>query len=119
MSASASAAPSAVGPAAPRRLRIAHPLLLIAALALVLDLLGLTWGLPARWHPDEKADVVAAMARAPTLAPDSFINPSLPLYAMLPAVWLQQRLATPGREGLLVDPLVAGRILSALAKDGK
>src|SRR5262249_54470750 len=51
-------------------------------------------------------------------APDSFINPSLPLYAMLPAVWLQQRLATPGLEGLLADPMVVGRVLSALAGGG-
>jgi hypothetical protein len=118
VSTSASAAPSAVGPAFLAQLRTPPPLLLIAALALVLDLLGLTWGLPARWHPDEKADVVATMARTPTLAPDSFINPSLPLYAMLPAVWLQQRLAPTHGDGLAADPLIVGRILSALAGAG-
>jgi len=59
-----------------------------AGLALVLDLAGITWGLPARWHPDEKADTAAEMALAPRLRPDSFINPSLPLYLMAPALWV-------------------------------
>ena len=56
------------------------------------------------------------MARERRLAPDSFINPSLPLYAMLPAVGLQDRLAQAGLlHGLAADPLVVGRALSALA----
>lgn len=81
-----------------------------------MNLAGLFWGLPARWHPDEKADVVLGMARERRLAPDSFVNPSLPLYAMLPAVGLQDRLARAGLlHGLATDPLVVGRALSALA----
>src|SRR2546428_11894489 len=67
-----------------------------AGLALALDLAGMTWGLPARWHPDEKADTAAEMALTPRLRPDSFINPSLPLYLMAPALWLQARLAHAG-----------------------
>jgi Dolichyl-phosphate-mannose-protein mannosyltransferase len=90
----------------------------VAGLSLALNLMGLTWGLPARWHPDEKADVVAAMARSGSLAPDSFINPSLPLYALLPAIGLQQRAETAGLSGVFVDPLLAGRVLSALAGAG-
>ena len=51
-----------------------------------------------------------------TLRPESFINPSLPLYATLPAVWLQQRAAALGLlHGRAADPLLAGRLLSALA----
>lgn len=91
----------------------------IALLSLALNLTGLTWGLPARWHPDEKADLAHDMAVAGRLRPDSFINPSLPLAAMMPGLWLQDRLA---RVGLLpeklADPLVAGRALSALAGAG-
>jgi hypothetical protein len=95
------------------------PLLLVTALALLLNLAGLTWGLPARWHPDEKADVVLSLARARRLAPDSFINPSLPLYAMLPAIGLQDWLTERGLlRGLAADPLLAGRALSALAGAG-
>jgi hypothetical protein len=88
----------------------------VAGLALLLNVAGTFWGLPARWHPDEKADVVLAMARGRSLAPDSFINPSLPLYAMLPAVGLQARLAEAGLlRGVAADPLLVGRLLSAVA----
>jgi hypothetical protein len=87
-----------------------------AALALALDLAGITWGLPARWHPDEKADAAAEMALTPRLRPDSFINPSLPLYVMAPALWLQGRLAQAGLlRGRAADTLIAGRALAALA----
>ena len=87
-----------------------------AGLALALDLAGITWGLPARWHPDEKADTSAEMALAPRLRPDSFINPSLPLYLMAPALWLQARLAQAGvLRGRAADALLVGRALSALA----
>src|SRR5881396_3265190 len=90
--------------------------MLAAGLALVLDLAGITWGLPARWHPDEKADVAAEMALAPRLRPDSFINPSLPLYAMAPALGLQARLGQAGLlRGRAADALLLGRALAALA----
>ena len=99
----------------PSRAR-ASGLLLVSGLGLLLNLAGLTWGLPARWQPDEKAYVVLDLARERRLAPDSFINPSLPLYAMLPVVGLQDRLAHSGLlRGLAADPLLAGRALSALA----
>ena len=81
-----------------------------------MNLLGAAWGLPARWHPDEKADAAAEMARSGRLRPDSFINPSLPLYVMVPPVWLQDRLARAGLlTGRAADPLLLGRVLSALA----
>ncbi|HET7746098.1 MAG TPA: hypothetical protein VFM29_02280, partial [Vicinamibacteria bacterium] len=93
-----------------------RPLLLAAALAFFLDVAGITWGLPARWHPDEKADAVARMAREGTLSPESFINPSLPLYVSLPFVFLQQRLADMGGlRGHAADPLLLVRLLSAAA----
>jgi hypothetical protein len=89
---------------------------LLAALAFVLDVAGVTWGLPARWHPDEKADSAARMAREGSLAPDSFINPSLPVYAMVPVIWAQQRAADAGLlTGRAADPALAGRVLSAAA----
>ena len=87
-----------------------------AGLALALDLTGITWGLPGRWHPDEKADTAAEMALAPRLRPDSFINPSLPLYLMAPALWVQAHLAQAGLlRGRAADALFGGRALSALA----
>ncbi len=89
---------------------------LAALLSLCLNAAGLTWGLPARWHPDEKADVSARMADGGGLAPDSFVNPSLPLYVMLGPVWLQHVGADAGRlSGPASDPLLVGRLLSAAA----
>ena len=92
---------------------------LLALLAFALDFSGATWGLPARWHPDEKADSAARMAREGSLAPDSFINPSLPVYVMVPLIWGQQRAADAGvLAGRGVDPALAGRLLSAIAGAG-
>jgi hypothetical protein len=94
-------------------------LALASGLSLALNLTGITWGLPARWHPDEKADVAARMARGEGLAPDSFINPSLPLYAMLPPLFIQDGLRRAGAlAGSAADPLLLGRILSAGAGAG-
>ncbi|HEV7499862.1 MAG TPA: phospholipid carrier-dependent glycosyltransferase, partial [Vicinamibacteria bacterium] len=101
-------------PDAARRRRFRRALLAIAAGALAFNLAGITWGLPARWHPDEKADVAARMARAGSLEPDSFINPSLPLYLQWPVLWAQERAADAGwLHGPAADPLLAGRLLSA------
>jgi hypothetical protein len=56
------------------------------------------------------------MARAGTLDPESFINPSLPLALTWPVVWAQGRAAEAGLlGGRSADPLLAGRALSALA----
>jgi hypothetical protein len=85
-------------------------------LSLALNAAGLTWGLPARWHPDEKADVTSRMVAGAGLSPDSFVNPSLPLYVMLVPVWLQDRAARAGLlPGHAADPLLLGRGLSTLA----
>jgi hypothetical protein len=85
-------------------------------LSLLLNCAGLTWGLPARWHPDEKADGVARMAREHDLRPESFVNPSLPLYIQLPFVWAQERVAGGGLlTGSWADPLLLARVLSALS----
>ncbi len=91
-------------------------LLVIAALAFALNAAGIGWGLPARFHPDEKADVAAWMLSEGRLVPGSFINPSLPLTVMAPVLVVQQRVA--GKAALpdpWGDPLLAGRLLSALA----
>jgi hypothetical protein len=56
------------------------------------------------------------MARSGRLRPESFINPSLPLYLMAPPIWVQDRLARAGvLAGRAADPLLLGRALSALA----
>ncbi len=89
-----------------------------AVLSLLLNAVGSTWGLPARWHPDEKADAVARMARGAGLRPESFVNPSLPLYLQLPFVWVQQQAADRGLTGAWGDPLFLCRLLSALAGAG-
>jgi hypothetical protein len=85
-----------------------------AALSLVLNLAGVGWGLPSRFHPDEKADVVSAMVRERRPLPDSYVNPSLPLALTAPVIALQQALLGRMSEPWS-DPLLAGRILSALA----
>ena len=91
-------------------------LLALAGLAFALNAAGIGWGLPARFHPDEKADVAAWMLSEGRLVPGSFVNPSLPLTIMAPVLVVQQRLAgalsLPDPWG---DPLLAGRLLSALA----
>jgi hypothetical protein len=85
-----------------------------AGLALALNLAGIGWGLPSRFHPDEKADVVANMVREHRLLPDSYINPSLPLAIEAPVIAVQQAVLGSLPEPWS-DPLLAGRVLSALA----
>src|SRR5512143_2451083 len=85
-----------------------------SALALALNVAGIGWGLPSRFHPDEKADVVATMVRERRLLPDSYINPSLPLAIEAPVIAVQQ--ALPGSlPEPWSDPLLASRMLSAIA----
>src|SRR5512139_3244320 len=85
-----------------------------SALALVLNLAGIGWGLPSRFHPDEKADVVATMVRERRLLPDSYINPSLPLAIDAPVIAFQRGVLGSLPEPWS-DPLLAARVLSALA----
>ena len=103
------------GPALRPSRRLAAALL-ASLLSLALNVTGLAWGLPGRFHPDEKAGVAAGMLGERTLVPDSFVNPSLPLLVMAPVIGVQGRLAAAG---LLSepwsDPLLAGRGLSAFA----
>lgn len=88
----------------------------VAVLSLALNLIGVSWGLPSRWHPDEKADVAARMVAGQGGDPGSFINPSLPLYVMAPVIYLQDRAASAGLlRGSMSDPLFAGRVLAGLA----
>lgn len=88
----------------------------MALLAFGLNAAGIGWGLPARFHPDEKADVAAWMLSEGRIVPGSFVNPSLPLTVMAPMLAVQQAVAEalplPDPWG---DPLFAGRVLSALA----
>jgi hypothetical protein len=85
-----------------------------SGLALALNVAGIGWGLPSRFHPDEKADVVAAMVRDRRLLPDSYVNPSLPLALSAPFVAVQQGILGSLPEPWS-DPLLATRLLSALA----
>ena len=104
--------PTATTPPVWRR----HGLWLVTLLSLALNLDGIRWGLPARWHPDEKADLALQMAQAGRVSPDSFINPTLPLAVTAPILALQSKLAALGwLAGQAADPLLAGRLLSALA----
>lgn len=94
--------------------RRVSPPALVGALSLLLSLIGITWGLPARWHPDEKADTVSRMLAEGEPFPESFINPSLPLYLTMPVVALQDAVS-----GWLPptwsEPLLACRLAAALA----
>jgi MFS family permease len=85
-----------------------------SGLALALNLAGVGWGLPSRFHPDEKADVVAAMVEERRLLPDSYVNPSLPLALTAPLVAVQHAVGGGWSEPW-GDPLLAARALSALA----
>jgi Dolichyl-phosphate-mannose-protein mannosyltransferase len=92
------------------------PIALAAVVSFLLNVAGVGWGLPARFHPDEKADVAAGMLAERRLVPDSFVNPSLPLLVMAPVIAIQAGLADAGVLGSpWSDPLLAGRVLSALA----
>ena len=88
-----------------------------SALAFALNLAGIGWGLPSRFHPDEKADVVATMVRERRLLPDSYVNPSLSLALTAPAVAAQRAVAGSLPEPWS-DPLLVARVLSALAGAG-
>jgi hypothetical protein len=56
------------------------------------------------------------MAATGSLSPDSYVNPSLPLLVLFGPVWLQDRLSRAGAlAGHASDPLLLGRLLSALA----
>jgi len=100
----------------PRLTRRRAPIALAALVSFLLNVAGVGWGLPARFHPDEKADVAAGMLAERRLVPDSFVNPSLPLLVMAPVIAIQASLADDGVLGSpWSDPLLAGRVLSALA----
>jgi hypothetical protein len=66
---------------------------LILLLSAALGIRGIDWGLPYQWHPDEKVQLADAMVRDRTLAPRSFINPSLHAYTTYLAVRLAYAIA--------------------------
>jgi hypothetical protein len=77
-------------------------LALVAALALVLRTIGLQYGLPAVYNPDEVAIVARALSFAKgTLNPHNFLYPTLYFYVLfawvgvyLGFVWLTRRVAS-------------------------
>lgn len=112
-----------------RRFR-AGPAILLAACAggLVLRVLGLQYGLPQVYNPDEVAIMTRALSFAKgTLNPHNFLYPTLFFYvlfawvgAYLAGVWLSGRVQSLGELQLLYfgDPsgiYTAGRLLGALA----
>lgn len=73
-----------------RRVRWLAVILLVSA---SLGIRGLDWGLPYRWHPDEKIDVADTMVRERSLEPPHFINPSLHAYVTYVAIRMVYALA--------------------------
>ncbi len=99
----------------------------VGALALALRLLGLRYGLPAVYNPDEVAIMSRALGFAKgDLNPHNFLYPTLYFYALfawigLSAIWAVITGATAGlaafQRDFFVDPTrvyVAGRLLTAL-----
>ncbi len=62
--------------------RSARTFLLLTVLltSLTLNVVGIDWGLPYLWHPDEKVANAVRMIHQGTLNPSYFVNPSLHLY---------------------------------------
>ncbi|MEX2661306.1 MAG: glycosyltransferase family 39 protein [Vicinamibacterales bacterium] len=86
----------------PIRSRTAVVLVLLAAVALTLRVIGLQYGLPAVYNPDEVAIMARALSFAKgTLNPHNFLYPTLYFYVLfgwvgvyLGAVWLTGGVAT-------------------------
>jgi len=57
-------------------------LFLILLLSLTINIIGLTWGLPANWHPDNKVKHVVYFLKTGDLNPHLFINPSFYIYCL-------------------------------------
>jgi hypothetical protein len=111
-----------------RRLSIVAAVTLVAAIGLTLRLVGLRYGLPAVYNPDEVAIVSRALAFAKgDPNPHNFLYPTLYFYVLfawvgLAAVWstITGAVASFGdfQRQFFVDPTrvyVAARLLSALA----
>ena len=99
-----------------------RPIPLLAPRGLIMDRNGKVLaenvpGYTVSLLPGDQDSLRAELRRlAPRLRPDSFINPSLPLYAMAPALGLQARLGQAGLlRGRAADALLLGRALAALA----
>ena len=103
-------------------------LLIVCAVALVLRLIGLRYGLPALYNPDEVAIMSRALAFAKrALNPQNFLYPSFYFYALfgweaLTAVWSIATGAAASfadfQRQFFLDPsrvYVSGRLLTALS----
>jgi hypothetical protein len=64
----------------------------VAALSVVFALtsgaVGLDWGLPFHWHPDEKVPLAIDMLERHSADPQYFVNPAFHVYIVTAAVWL-------------------------------
>jgi hypothetical protein len=60
-------------------------LALILACGIMLDTIGLDWGLPYQWHTDEKVTQAINILHSPKWDPDYFINPHLHIYLVAAA----------------------------------
>ena len=108
--------------------RVAAPLLAICALGLTLRLMGLQYGLPAVYNPDEVAIMTRALAFGRgTLNPHNFLYPTFFFYLLfawvgvyLGFLWITGRVASlAGLQRLIfTDPTgiyTAGRLLGAVS----
>ena len=92
-------------------------LLGIAAVSLLLNLWGIDFGVPERWHPDEITSAAAAMAREGTLNPHEFRYGSLHFYQILAVIvptYLVSELLELDHDSQVTLVILAARALSAL-----
>jgi Dolichyl-phosphate-mannose-protein mannosyltransferase len=70
-----------------RPLKLKHwwLLALILTAGIVVDTIGLDWGLPYQWHTDEKVTQAINVLHSPRWDPDYFINPHLHIYLVAAA----------------------------------
>lgn len=95
---------------------------LILLSSLILNVLGLDWGLPYIWNADEKIDQAVLMEFHRTANPNYFVNPSLHIYLVTAAVAVARAVHPEhgvqlffGRIVPLTEPTHPGRSLQFLA----
>jgi Dolichyl-phosphate-mannose-protein mannosyltransferase len=96
-------------------------LLSIACVSLLLNLWGIDFGVPERWHPDEITARAVVMAREATLNPHEFRYGSLHFYQILAVIvptYLVSKLLGLDYDSQVTLVIVAARALSALLGAG-
>lgn len=98
-------------------------LLGILALSLLLNVWGIGWGVPERWHPDEVTQRAENMVGTPTLNPHFFVYGGLHHYfiaalAVLPVKVPNKFLCLMGYAAQSTLVVILSRLLSALLGTG-